>query len=288
MATMVPVMQRRLLGSVDELQQTLRLLHSQRQQAALEERRRLELLSADPFDVDAQRRIEEEIRSAAVNEAYELAVENTPEVFGRVSMLYVAMQVNGHAVKAFIDSGAESSFMSRKCADACGLLRLMDTRFAGIAKGVGSQKTLGRVHSTNIKVGNCYLQCALTILEELPFDFLFGLDMLRRHQCCIDLKRNALVIGSGSDEAVTFLPESEVPKSESHEEPPSPSQRTSQPPAAAAAQQPSAQQQSSAPATDAVSQLVALGFTQQQATEALAVCNGNVEQAASYLFSSGF
>lgn len=41
-------------------------------------------------------------------------------------------------------------------------------------------------------------------------DFLFGLDMLKRHQCCIDLKRSVLVLGSAGKE-VPFLVEKDLP-----------------------------------------------------------------------------
>lgn len=53
------------------------------------------------------------------------------------------MQVNGVALKTFVDSGAQMTIMSQSCAERCGLLRLMDTRFQGVAVGVGSAKILG-------------------------------------------------------------------------------------------------------------------------------------------------
>lgn len=53
----------------------------------LQRQRDIGLLNADPFDVEAQKRIEEAIRQQAVLENMEHAMEYSPESFGRVIML---------------------------------------------------------------------------------------------------------------------------------------------------------------------------------------------------------
>jgi hypothetical protein len=55
-------------------------------------------------------------------------------------------QVNGQPIRAFVDSGAQSSIMSQACAERCNLLRLLDRRFAGMAVGVGTGTIVGQIH----------------------------------------------------------------------------------------------------------------------------------------------
>ncbi|KAG8901832.1 DNA damage-inducible protein 1 [Tulasnella sp. 408] len=279
------------------------------QDVELARQREIAALNMDPFNIEAQKKIEEAIRMEAVMENLEHAMEFSPEAFGRVHMLYIPVEVNGHPVKAFVDSGAQQTIVSPECAEACGIMRLLDTRFSGIAKGVGTAKILGRVHSAQIKIADVFLPCSFTVLEGKDVDMLFGLDMLKAHQACIDLEKNVLRIRGRE---VSFLPEHELPKNalgqdaELADTPrqsgpaPAPGPSASQPsfpgagqtlssapnPSPALGSQPSGPQAGARqrfPEKD-IQAIMSLGVDRNMALQVLEAAGGNVDVACSLLF----
>jgi DNA damage-inducible protein 1 len=213
-------------------------------------------------------------------------------------MLYLEVEVNGYKMKALVDSGAQATIMSPQCAEACGIMRLVDKRFAGVARGVGTANIIGRVHSAPIKIGPLFLPCSFTVMEGKQVELLLGLDMLKRHQACIDLAKDKLVI-QGIE--VPFLGPADIPKEteEAFQREPTvpgpagttigqrsgavhaPAQGSYQVGAAPAA--PPAPQRHTFP-REHIEQLMALGASEQRAVQALEATGGNVEYAASLIF----
>lgn len=166
-------------------------------------------LERDPDNPENQKRILELIHQEQIDENMRNAIEYSPETFATVTMLYVNVELNGHKVKAFVDSGAQRTILSSKLAEECGIARLIDRRFRGQAIGVGLGEIIGQIHSVPLKIENTFFPCSFTILDT-NVDFLLGLDMLKRHRGVIDLDKNVLKINT---EETPFLPENEIPKS---------------------------------------------------------------------------
>ncbi len=170
-------------------------------------------LQDNPNDIEAKDYFDSKRKRQLVQQQYHQAMQEYPESMGRVLMLYIEAKINDHTLQAFVDSGAQATIMSKKCAQKCGILDLVDTRFAGVAVGVGTGKILGRIHIVQLQIGNTYFPCSVTVMDDMSLptsgmsgagkgsgdapkpkdmDFLLGLDMLKRHLCIMDLEKGCL------------------------------------------------------------------------------------------------
>ncbi|KMZ74046.1 DNA damage-inducible protein 1 [Zostera marina] len=292
-----PSLAQAFLGNdINTLQNLLRERHQRTLELRRKENEQLALMYSDPFDIESQKKIEESIRQKGIDENWQAAIEHNPESFAGVVMLYVDMEVNGIPIKAFVDSGAQSTIISKRCAESCGLLRLLDQRYKGIAVGVGQSEILGRIHVAPIKIGSTFYPCSFAVLDTSNMDFLFGLDMLRKHQCIIDLKENVLRVGAG-EVSVPFLQEKDIPshntldgslKKPSHGSASVPEssgggekRATTTTPGSGNSEE-NRLEESIFEAK--IGKLVTLGFSRQDSIKALSLFNNNEEQAAGYLF----
>jgi hypothetical protein len=66
-------------------------------------------LNDDPFDIEAQKKIEDAIRQENIAANLEAAMEYNPESFARVTRLYIKVEINGKHLVALVDSGAQST-----------------------------------------------------------------------------------------------------------------------------------------------------------------------------------
>ena len=180
-------------------------------------------LRINPMDEEANAYFGNQIRLQNVQRQYEQMMEEYPESLGRVLMLYIDCTVSNKPLQFFVDSGAQMTIMSSACADRLGLLHLVDKRYEGVAVGVGTGKILGKIHIVELTIGGYNFPCSITVMDsesglgDKNMDVLFGLDMLKRHRCNIDLGKNVLrfAIGhSGETMEVSvhmMCPEKETP-----------------------------------------------------------------------------
>eukprot|EP01041_Mallomonas_annulata_P002637 gene2637-5175_t len=239
-------------------------------------------MEADPMNPEYQRKIAEEIRMKNVEENRDLAMEQMPEAFGSVIMLYINVELNGKPLQAFVDSGAQMTIMSVACAERCNLMRLVDPAWSGVARGVGTAKIVGRIHIAQMKLGNSFFPISITVLEKNDLDFIFGLDMLKRFRCIIDLSANSLrVEGNNGFEEALFISEGDLIRKGflndlTEEEENALLDGKPSPPTPV---------EISAAFSDKVAHLVGLGFSDVDAASALSQVGEDLEMAAALLFN---
>ena len=93
--------------------------------------------------------------------------------------------------------------MTLDCAKQCNLLQVIDSRFRGVAAGVGAARIVGRVHMAQLRFGK-RMACdvSITVLEQSAGsgpELLLGLGARRLNFLCgLLCTREALAAGRGA------------------------------------------------------------------------------------------
>ena len=256
------------------LEEIIRVRTEKRKQQKLAEMQRLQRLAENPLDIEAQKQIEEMVHNENVKENLETAQEYYPEMFTHITMLYVECQVGGVELQAFVDSGAQMTIMSRKTAEKCNLMKLLDKRCAGMAHGVGTGRILGKIHAVDMRINNITFPISISVLEDTKIGFIFGLDNIKRHQCCIDCAQNKLVLRNG-EVSVPFLAEKDIIRDVEEEAK-----------LEEAIQQYGKEDDIKKFGREKIDQLIKMGFKEDACIKALKMTNGDPEAAGALLFET--
>ena len=137
---------------------------------------------------------------------YARAMEDTPEFFVQIDMIYISCSINDNYITAFIDTGAQVSIMNLETAVKCGLYERINTKHKGTVIGVGSQESVGYVYHVEIILGQYVVPCNFMILRHGP-NIIIGLNFMKTHKISLDMGSNLLKIGN---QEIPFLDQKDV------------------------------------------------------------------------------
>ncbi len=111
----------------------------------------------------------------------------------RYTLLHVLVTIDNYDVSVIIDSGASLSVISSKYVETLGLANKINSNINYTMKGVGTAKCLGVIHNLTMKINNKILaQISLNVIDSNENIFLFGLDVLNKNSCIIDVCKKKL------------------------------------------------------------------------------------------------
>lgn len=121
-------------------------------------------------------------------------------------LLYVACEMGNRAVEMMVDTGAQSSVISMPLVRTLGLESRLDSRYQGMAAGVGTARILGKLRGVPVKIGHVEFALDFSVLGVDQPLLMLGIDQMRRFRCVVNLERDCLIFGGTDGVEVPFLP----------------------------------------------------------------------------------
>ena len=84
----------------------------------------------------------------------------------------------------------------------------IDDRFATVMQGVGTAKTLGRIHGVNLELGGTNFKAVISVVDSDNFTILLGLDMMTNYGWSINMRDECIVMKNC--QRVSFIQKTEV------------------------------------------------------------------------------
>lgn len=123
------------------------------------------------------------------------------------SLLYVPCEIRGRVAEMMVDSGSQTSVISSTMMHKLKLQKRLNTRYQGVAAGVGAAKILGRIENVAVTLGAGVEFNLFFLVIDVAHDMMIlGVDQMRRFNCLIDLQKDVLVFGGQGGVEVPFLP----------------------------------------------------------------------------------
>mmetsp|Transcript_48359 Transcript_48359/g.113189 ORF Transcript_48359/g.113189 Transcript_48359/m.113189 type:complete len:269 (-) Transcript_48359:190-996(-) len=121
-------------------------------------------------------------------------------------LIHVGCEMGNTMVEMMIDTGAQTSVISEPLVRRLQLQGHMDSRFQGMAAGVGTARILGKLRGVPVKMGHVEFALDFSVLGvEQPL-LMLGIDQMRRFKCVVNLERQCLTFGGSDGVEVPFLP----------------------------------------------------------------------------------
>ncbi|CAD7931429.1 unnamed protein product [Amoebophrya sp. A25] len=122
-------------------------------------------------------------------------------------MVYVACEFHtaNMTVEMMVDTGAQSSVISRPLMEQLKLEGLLNRRKQGVAAGVGTAKIMGHLERVPVTLGHVEFTLDFAVLDVAESLLMLGIDQMRRFKCIVDLERDVLVFGGRDGVEVPFL-----------------------------------------------------------------------------------
>lgn len=95
---------------------------------------------------------------------------------------------------ALIDTGATCNVLSKKIVKDCGLNDYLDTRYKGVARGIGTSKIEGVIPYLNIKIEDYECPCKFSVLDSENVDIILGQSFMMYYKVKMDFENRTLQI----------------------------------------------------------------------------------------------